>query len=265
MYSPTLGRFIQNDPIGFDAGDMNLQRYVGNNPAKRLDPTGLVELTVDLATKTATLEVGIRFTFENGREAGQWTPQREKIYAAKFINEIETHWSGNPYTLIGGPRKGLLSTITFDSSPIPICARLKPRLKLSTSPGNDLRIHVISGSVPQGGILARKSWGVFSGDYIQVYENDSLTPAEYVVNGKKYQQITANHEFGHFLGLEHPGQDGFPWQRERKDSGDDYAKDAGALMGVGMEWRPSYMRKWVELLGWKNTPKEIAGYIWRVE
>ncbi|MBA4062484.1 MAG: hypothetical protein C0501_02020, partial [Isosphaera sp.] len=32
MYSPTLGRFISNDPIGFQAGDVNLYRFVGNHP-----------------------------------------------------------------------------------------------------------------------------------------------------------------------------------------------------------------------------------------
>ena len=31
MYSPTLGRWLQNDPIGFQAGDQNLYRFVGNN------------------------------------------------------------------------------------------------------------------------------------------------------------------------------------------------------------------------------------------
>ncbi len=32
MYSQTLGRFLQPDPIGFNAGDVNLYRYVANNP-----------------------------------------------------------------------------------------------------------------------------------------------------------------------------------------------------------------------------------------
>jgi RHS repeat-associated protein len=40
-YSPTLGRFIELDPIGFDAGDNNWYRFVGNGPVGRLDPWGL--------------------------------------------------------------------------------------------------------------------------------------------------------------------------------------------------------------------------------
>jgi RHS repeat-associated protein len=40
MYSPWLGRFLSMDPIGFDAGDYNLYRYVFNNPVNATDPTG---------------------------------------------------------------------------------------------------------------------------------------------------------------------------------------------------------------------------------
>jgi len=41
-YSPTLGRWIQNDPIGFQAGDINLYRITANNSIIFSDPSGLV-------------------------------------------------------------------------------------------------------------------------------------------------------------------------------------------------------------------------------
>jgi RHS repeat-associated protein len=41
MYSPELGRFLQTDPTGFDAGDMNLFRYCGEDPVDGSDPMGL--------------------------------------------------------------------------------------------------------------------------------------------------------------------------------------------------------------------------------
>jgi len=40
-YSPTVGRFLQPDPINLAGGDLNLYRYVGNNPVNLMDPLGL--------------------------------------------------------------------------------------------------------------------------------------------------------------------------------------------------------------------------------
>jgi len=42
-YSPAIGRFLQPDPIGFEAGDLNLYSYVKNNPLNFVDPLGLEE------------------------------------------------------------------------------------------------------------------------------------------------------------------------------------------------------------------------------
>jgi RHS repeat-associated protein len=42
-YSATLGRFIELDPIGFEAGDNNWYRFVANGPTGKTDPSGLKE------------------------------------------------------------------------------------------------------------------------------------------------------------------------------------------------------------------------------
>jgi RHS repeat-associated protein len=44
--SPTLGRWMQNDPLRHDGGDTNLYRYVGNNAIARLDVAGLRAIEV---------------------------------------------------------------------------------------------------------------------------------------------------------------------------------------------------------------------------
>jgi RHS repeat-associated protein len=40
-YDAAVGRWISEDPIGFAAGDTNLNRYVGNAPVDKVDPWGL--------------------------------------------------------------------------------------------------------------------------------------------------------------------------------------------------------------------------------
>lgn len=45
-YSSELGRFLQNDPIRFEAGDVNLYRYASNNPVILVDSEGLIPIPV---------------------------------------------------------------------------------------------------------------------------------------------------------------------------------------------------------------------------
>ena len=46
-YSPSEGRFIQTDPIGLNAGDINFYRYCGNDPILGIDPMGTTDINVN--------------------------------------------------------------------------------------------------------------------------------------------------------------------------------------------------------------------------
>jgi RHS repeat-associated protein len=46
-YDAANGRFISEDPLGFNAGDTNIYRYVGNSPTNWVDPSGLGPSAID--------------------------------------------------------------------------------------------------------------------------------------------------------------------------------------------------------------------------
>jgi hypothetical protein len=51
-YDPRIGKWLQEDPESFGAGDANLTRYVGNNPANLTDPSGLQESSKETKKET---------------------------------------------------------------------------------------------------------------------------------------------------------------------------------------------------------------------
>jgi uncharacterized protein RhaS with RHS repeats len=57
-YDPEVGRFISEDPIGFQGGEVNLCAYVGNNPVNLVDPQGKL-IPILLTVAAAAIGVGV--------------------------------------------------------------------------------------------------------------------------------------------------------------------------------------------------------------
>jgi RHS repeat-associated protein len=71
-YDPATGAWTSQDPLGFDAGDANLYRYVGNDPTNDIDPTGMLSFSgtfsyladqAKYAAKKADQALGVAGTF----------------------------------------------------------------------------------------------------------------------------------------------------------------------------------------------------------
>ena len=65
MYSPTDGRFLQPDPIGYAAG-VNLYAYAGNDPLNATDPLGLDCVSAGGTTSCMTSVYSVSFPTPKG-------------------------------------------------------------------------------------------------------------------------------------------------------------------------------------------------------
>ncbi len=79
MYDPSIGRWLEEDPLGFEAGDANLYRYVGNGPTTSVDPEGLDENKVD----KVVAKNGVNYTSGFGKpiyaEQSHWPAEIKPI------------------------------------------------------------------------------------------------------------------------------------------------------------------------------------------
>jgi RHS repeat-associated protein len=67
-YDLSTGRWMSEDPIGFEAGDRNLYRYVSNSVTTSLDPDGIIERRIAQAPQIRRTGFGAQYSFSLDKE-----------------------------------------------------------------------------------------------------------------------------------------------------------------------------------------------------
>ena len=100
-YSPTLGRFLQTDPVGYEDG-LNLYAYVASDPINKTDPSGLK--CVQNGDKK-----GYTCTIENpGKLKGKALDRANRAYT-RAVNRLMNKPGRQMKVIIGDGRGGATS------------------------------------------------------------------------------------------------------------------------------------------------------------
>ena len=142
VYSAELGRFLQTDPIRFEASDGNLYRYVGNDAICKIDPDGKILVPAVAAVAAYSLWGAVCGHFATTKALQSCPGDKEAhCYTACWFNrcmaltsthvtivgaftwEVVFGWGGDSWADIRAGIKGIIASFSFSDCASACCCK----------------------------------------------------------------------------------------------------------------------------------------------
>jgi len=245
FYNPTDGRWLNRDPIGEDGG-MNLYGFLNNSATKTIDPDGrMIWFNLDLKDCKVIMRPRIQLIFKETtyyslnrdgtktKKTSAWTKERKSQFRTNYKNILDATWNNQNYLI--KPRS--------NAACCPCQGGMSPKLDSILIPDGawsimeDYEVSVNAAS-PELDVGRTNKLGYGSlGESSALIKGDNTIP----------------HEFGHSLGLDHPGgasNEDWAYEFKGKDQFKNEVDGGVDMMGKEGNFglRPFYFKKWEEII-----------------
>lgn len=201
---------------------------VKNDLISNVDSLGLEQWKIDESACTVEMTWNVNLRFFS--DYNDWTPARMQKFRRLFVEGIESDWNANKIVLKPSSKEGCCK-----------CANgFSPRLK----------INLVDSSADWSPKVRPYRGRVLDAHVTLINEDDVDPPMS---GGHR----VVSHEFGHSIGLTHPGEPSNwkPWQWGRDQYNyvgtDNYGRSRNGpneVMGTGGEFSDFYFERWKEAL-----------------
>jgi RHS repeat-associated protein len=145
-YDPRVGRWTSQDPLGSDAGDVNLYRYVANSPTLYIDPVGLDQEPVDTGiyyvAETPSLEHDSQSTpVDDGAGTHGTVSVLTNVYITRYLDSAGTNEDPDVKT----PNGIFIDYIGTNAQNVHYYQFVKPVLMVQRAGGLSLEPHEFQG------------------------------------------------------------------------------------------------------------------------
>ncbi|WZV04042.1 hypothetical protein AAEX28_15475 [Lentisphaerota bacterium WC36G] len=206
-------------------------------------PKPRIRFDIDKQNCVITYKVLVQLLFK-----GKWTEARKIAFRNKLKIAIESTFNSTNFKIKPKNKKDK------DGNCCPCPNGFSPKVKISFVPDGqwstdedwEADVHANPTKKPMQSSNLGK-WADLDEDDLRPQPKPSSAPG--------VTQLPAVHEFGHFIGLDHPGVGvaGDEYKHKGKDRNGNDVDGGHDLMGGGNQVRPFYFDKWKNKLNSKNS------------